>query len=554
LTACVEVVFKVTGQVEGEDVVDFFRDLGIDLSGHTVPDLECNILKGYELVERVENYAFSGEKVEWLVLVMDKNKIEQVIDVVATVGDSQDGGGGGHFEVIEDDITFCDAIPSTATDWNDMLILDKFDPSLGDLVSVDFVLDSNMTSDVAIEHTSTISPANITVDVDGSIVVLLPDGSNITLNISFEKQSFNSTIFDGLIDFGGTSGITFPTLESSDSVSQSFSNLVDFTEAFPGDILEINVSAVGSSQVIGSGNIASLISTMAESSACVTYTYNDTVFIPGSGGSDVEVECVRLNGYFPSGGKLLDSCNARILEEQLDQFDDQTMAFYECTFTVEPNMYGEHWLTVEACDSTDNCATMDENEFWFFNPVIALDIEGDLDFGVVRPGTLSYSETILIENDADPGSGVLLDTFVSGTDFYDPNSNGARCVITNRLKLGNNHPASGLDSAWNVCSIGFGDTDDHLCYYATAGAYSTQDDPRADAEGYVPIVYGDSFDTDFYNDAEIMQPLGPYNPGYQPGNILSPGAEIALTFKLGLPEPCVGDFSEGTIYFWGEAV
>jgi len=93
-----------------------------------------------------------------------------------------------------------------------------------------------------------------------------------------------------------------------------------------------------------------------------------------------------------------------------------------------------------------------------------------------------------------------------------------------------------------------------LCYYATNGAYSTETDPRADAEGYVPIVYGDSFDTDFYNDAEVMQPLGPYNPGYQPGNILTPGAEIAVTFKLGLPEPCTGDFTDGSIYFWAEAI
>ena len=79
-------------------------------------------------------------------------------------------------------------------------------------------------------------------------------------------------------------------------------------------------------------------------------------------------------------------------------------------------------------------------------------------------------------------------------------------------------------------------------------------DPRNDAEGYVPIVYGDDFDTDFYNDAEVMQPVGPYNPGYQPGNILTPGAEIAMTFKLGLPEPCVGDFTDGSIFFWGEAI
>jgi hypothetical protein len=29
---------------------------------------------------------------------------------------------------------------------------------------------------------------------------------------------------------------------------------------------------------------------------------------------------------------------------------------------------------------------------------------------------------------------------------------------------------------------------------------------------------------------------------------------MALTFKLDLPEPCIGDFDSGKIYFWGEAI
>src|SRR3989344_6657197 len=54
-------------------------------------------LNGTELVERINNYAFEGEQIQWLVLVMDKNKIDQNIDVYATVGDSQ--GEGNDIEV-----------------------------------------------------------------------------------------------------------------------------------------------------------------------------------------------------------------------------------------------------------------------------------------------------------------------------------------------------------------------------------------------------------------------------------------------------------------------
>ena len=287
-------------------------------------------------------------------------------------------------------------------------------------------------------------------------------------------------------------------------------------------------------------------------------------------GNDIEVECVRLNGFAAPGDELLEECNARILEEELDEFDDQTMAYYECTLTVETpdSMYGEYFITVQAnsANTAENNAVMDENEYFFLNPTIAVSIDDggngilfkDNTNGGVRPGTIAYSNTILVGNDADVGSGVTLDMFISGTDFYDSTSlSGARCVITNRLKLGNNYVDSG-NNGWNEdsdneCEIGFGDTDDHLCYFATNGAYSTALDGRNDPEGYAPIVYGDYFSTNLYNDAEIIQ-ANRAGGGYWNANLLVPGSEMALTFKLGLPEPCVGTFTDGSIFFWGEAI
>ena len=46
------------------------------------------------------------------------------------------------------------------------------------------------------------------------------------------------------------------------------------------------------------------------------------------------------------------------------------------------------------------------------------------------------------------------------------------------------------------------------------------------------------------------QKVGPYYTA----NLLAPGAEMSVTFKLALPLPCNGDFSDGHIYFWGEAI
>src|SRR3989338_10960836 len=169
---------------------------------------------------------------------------------------------------------------------------------------------------------------------------------------------------------------------------------------------------------------------------------------------DIEANCV----FNEEVHYVDDSCNARILEEEVgtrdNPFSDNTAASYTCTLTVETpdSMYGEFWATVEALDLDGLSGTMAENEYWFFNPVIALSITGGLSFDDVRPGSQSYSETVLVGNDADPGSGVMMDMFISGTDFYDSASSGAKCPTTNQLSLSN------------------------LRYFATSGAYSTLND------------------------------------------------------------------------------
>jgi len=246
-------------------------------------------------------------------------------------------------------------------------------------------------------------------------------------------------------------------------------------------------------------------------------------------GNDIEVNCVEDL----SSKKILDSCNARILEEKIVNFSTTMMRYYDCTFTVETpvSMYGEYFITVEAVDLDGLSGTMDENEYWFLNPDIALSILGDLTFDNVRPGTDSYSDTLLVGNDADDGSGVMLDMFISGTDFYDSSSSGAMCPTTNQLSL------------------------DAFRYYATNGAYSSADDLRGDAEKYVPIGYGIGWNNPnkFYDAYEILKTVK-FDGVYYNGNILSPGNEMAITFKLSLPEPCNGDFDSGSIYFWGEAI
>ena len=241
----------------------------------------------------------------------------------------------------------------------------------------------------------------------------------------------------------------------------------------------------------------------------------------------IEVNCVPID---KSG--IAESCNARILEEKITEFNPLVMKYYKCTLTVEPDMSGDAWITVEATDLDGEVGTMAENEYWYLNPIIALTIDGDLAFDNVRPGTSSYSDTLLVGNDADYGSGVRLEMYIAGTDFYDSSSSGAMCPSTNQLSL------------------------DNFRYFATNGYYSTMNvggiGPfSADAEGYMGIPHGERI-----TQAKEIIGTEMYKPSISNniGNVLTPGSEMALTFRLDLPEPCNGDFDTGSIYFWGEAI
>lgn len=244
-----------------------------------------------------------------------------------------------------------------------------------------------------------------------------------------------------------------------------------------------------------------------------------------------EVECYEISRNDDPG-----SIGARDENGAYIQFDENTMLWYRCVFSVEtPNsMHGEFWLIAEACDKGSNpnygvqCGHTKQVENWCLNPEVSLSYYPNkpIDFGEVLPGTRAYSNSMHIINLEDPacecgGSGGMggadLKMYISGTDFYDPYNSGARCPNSNYLSL------------------------TQFAYFATQGAYSTWTNYAADVEGYDTIPY----ETGDKSDRELIIDRNP---------ILHPGNELTIVFRLDLPRPCIGNFVDGQIFFWGEAV
>jgi hypothetical protein len=227
------------------------------------------------------------------------------------------------------------------------------------------------------------------------------------------------------------------------------------------------------------------------------------------------------------------------LEEQLT-WNDDVMQWYDCEVHVEPGHHGEYWVDVVAVDFDGLLGLATSSEYWFLNPVIGIGINGQIDFGAALPGARLFSTPVTVGNLAEAGSGVMLDMFIAGEDFYDPSNSGAKCPVSNVLELSN------------------------FAYYAVGGAYNTCSHPggngaaAADAMCYVGIPYfvtgvGDVTGNNNMNRIILGTPAA--FGVYPAGNVLSPGAELTMTFRLDLPEPCNGgSFSDGQLWIRGEAV
>jgi len=252
----------------------------------------------------------------------------------------------------------------------------------------------------------------------------------------------------------------------------------------------------------------------------------EDVFVAlGNGQDNIEANCRKISRE----GLSFDMFDG---ENKLE-WNQDTMQWYNCTLTVEPasSFHGQYFLKVKAINIDGQVASIAEKEYWFLNPVVALGISSTIDFEGVRPGMTVLSKPIIIRNNAESKSGVMLDMFIAGTDFFDPTHTGTMCPDSNVLGLEN------------------------FRYYAVNGAYNTCDNPSADLQCYNPIPYYVDGAADNSNNGMTRIIDGTKVGPYPFGNVLSPGAEILVNLKLRLPEPCTStEFTQGQIRFFGEAV
>jgi hypothetical protein len=156
----------------------------------------------------------------------------------------------------------------TTTNWTDNLSLNRFDSSLGTLTGVSFSYSGSVSSNFSLESLDN-APSIVTVNAAGQLVFSGPFSD--TLNIMGSTTQALSA-FDGVIDFGGTSGaIVGPVTGSQGGIFAVVGSLASFIGA---GAFNVGVAGTGLSNASGAGNLITQISTQAGADVTVTYTFD----------------------------------------------------------------------------------------------------------------------------------------------------------------------------------------------------------------------------------------------------------------------------------------
>lgn len=170
-------------------------------------------------------------------------------------------------------VCFTGSIPLQPTNWTGSVNIQQFDPTLGDLQSIQFTLSGNVQGTAQAESLDA-GPTIVNTQFSANITLTRPDLSIIVVTIPLANFSDPFTAYDGVLDFGGTSGVTHANINASDTQSVTSPPPTSDLALFTGTgTVNLPVSANGSSIATGSGNLITQFQTQAGADVTVCYTY-----------------------------------------------------------------------------------------------------------------------------------------------------------------------------------------------------------------------------------------------------------------------------------------
>jgi hypothetical protein len=255
-----------------------FKNLHNRLSVETLENRitpTCNVISGYVYFDANSNGLFdAGES------PIANSQIE-LRNAAGTVVGSTTTDAAGYYEFEHDasspgtdqTLTKTVSFGPTQTNFNLQGLLEKFDPSLGTLQSIELQHSGSITSEIEVENFSNISESDISGTVSGTMTLTAP-GVNDVLNISGYAGAFHASTYDGVTDFAGASGESFgeQTADGSNTITLTGAGM----DAYIGiGTANVSEAAVATSNATGGGNLDVRVRSTGASTITVTYHYKE---------------------------------------------------------------------------------------------------------------------------------------------------------------------------------------------------------------------------------------------------------------------------------------
>ena len=244
----------------------------------------------------------------------------------------------------------------------------------------------------------------------------------------------------------------------------------------------------------------------------------------------------------------------------IDSFNGSNMRTYICRVIVQSQWDDEVLIGFKATDGdapdslcTPTTVTSRETDLINFNPELALTLTGGaIDFGTVEPGSTTISNTVYLGNDAEAGSGVLMDMYIESDDYFtDPLNPLALCGA------GNGIPYTAFSYYATKGSINSGRNGNQYSWYGLGdGNWNNACSANKDEFTELPSHSGNIDDMcRIINNADTDGIPAPGDVAASAtAGLLSQGAEMSLRFKLEVPDRCIGSFTDGQFHFVGRVV
>lgn len=167
------------------------------------------------------------------------------------------------------------------TDWTNTISLPQFDPAYGTLTGVTIQLDSTFRTTSRVENTTAVpAPATISGAL-GTLTAFDPSALALLAVAPVVKFTNNLAVYDGLADYGGSSGISNARRATTATAVQPL--LPPFT-AFEGTgHIDLTLSALGTGFCVGPANFLLQVRPEMGASVTVIYDYEDNTTPAGIG-------------------------------------------------------------------------------------------------------------------------------------------------------------------------------------------------------------------------------------------------------------------------------